>query len=170
VAAVIANMLQINPALTFAQIKQILQQTALPFGDPLVAGAGMVDALAAVTAAMPPPPNAPPAGTTADMVLSNLGGVYYNIGGNSILAGYQLAFVGTDWAFVTLGGFNDGDSILAGYQLAFVGLDWAFVTLGASTAAKRPTCCCATAVPAPSRSTTSSTTTSPRPSRWARSV
>jgi hypothetical protein len=32
VAAVIANMLQINPALTFAQIKQILQQTALPFG------------------------------------------------------------------------------------------------------------------------------------------
>jgi hypothetical protein len=112
VAAVIANMLQINPALTFAQIKQILQQTALPFGDPLVAGAGMVDALAAVTAAMPPPPNAPPAGTTADMVLSNLGGVYniYNIGGNSILAGYQLAFVGTDWAFVTLGGFNDGET------------------------------------------------------------
>src|SRR6202008_4338469 len=55
VAAVIANMLQINPALTFAQIKQILQQTASPFGDPLVAGAGLVDALAAVTAAMPPP-------------------------------------------------------------------------------------------------------------------
>jgi hypothetical protein len=112
VAAVIANMLQINPALTFAQIKQILQQTASPFGDPLVAGAGLVDALAAVTAAMPPPPNAPPAGTTADMVLSNPGGVYniYNIGGNSILAGYQLAFVGTDWAFVTLGGFNDGET------------------------------------------------------------
>jgi hypothetical protein len=112
VAAVIANMLQLNPALTFAQIKQLLQQTALPFGDPLVAGAGLVDALAAVNAAMPPPPNSPPAGTTADMVLSNPGGVYniYNIGGNSILAGYQLAFVGTDWAFVTLGGFNDGET------------------------------------------------------------
>jgi hypothetical protein len=112
VAAVIANMLQINPALTFAQIKQILQQTALPFGDPLVAGAGMVDALAAVTAAMPPPPNAPPAGTTADRLLSNPGGVYniYNNGGNSILASYQLAFVGTDWAFVTLRGFNDSET------------------------------------------------------------
>ena len=65
---------------TFAQIKQILQQTASPFGDPLVAGAGLVDALAAVTAAMPPPPNAPPAGTTADMVLSNPGGVYVGLG------------------------------------------------------------------------------------------
>jgi hypothetical protein len=111
-AAVAALMLQINPALTPAQIAQILQQTAILFGDPLVAGAGLVDALAAVTAAMPPPPNAPPAGTTADMALSNPGGVYnvYNIGGNSILAGYQLAFVGTDWAFVTLGGFNGSDT------------------------------------------------------------
>jgi hypothetical protein len=145
VAAVIANMLQINPALTFAQITQILQQTAMPFGDPLVAGAGLVDALSAVTAAMPPPPNAPPAGTTADMVLSNPGGVYnvYNIGGNSILAA-------TSWLSLGLIGRSSRS--------------------GASTAAKRPTCCCATAVPAPSRSTTSSTTTSPRPSRWARSV
>jgi len=111
-AAVAALMLQINPALTPAQIAQILQQTATPFGDSLVAGAGLVDALAAVTAAVAPPPNAPPAGTTADMVLSNPGGVYniYNIGGNSVLAGYQLAFVGTDWAFVTLGGFNASDT------------------------------------------------------------
>src|SRR5262245_18917719 len=61
---------------------------------------------------MPPPPNALPAGTTADMVLNTPGGVYniYNIGGNSILAGYQLAFVGTDWAFAALGGFNDSDT------------------------------------------------------------
>jgi Subtilase family len=111
-AAVAALMLQINPALTPAQIAQILQNTAIPFGDPLVAGAGLVNALAAVAAAISPPPNAPPAGTTANMVLSNPGGVYniYNIGGNSILASYQLAFVGTDWAFVTLGGFNDGDT------------------------------------------------------------
>jgi Subtilase family len=111
-AAVAALMLQINPALTPTQIAQILQQTALPFGDPLVAGAGLVDALAAVTAAIPPSPNAPPAGTTANMVLSNPGGAYniYNIGGNSILASYQLGLVGTDWAFVTLGGFNDHDT------------------------------------------------------------
>jgi hypothetical protein len=111
-AAVAALMLQINPALTPAQIAQILQQTATKFGDPLVAGAGLVNALAAVAAAIPLPPNAPPAGTTADMVLSNPGGVYniYNIGGNSILAAYQLGLVGTDWAFVTLGGFNGSDT------------------------------------------------------------
>jgi hypothetical protein len=111
-AAIAALMLQINPTLTPAQIGQILQQTATQFGNPLVAGAGLVNALAAVTAALPPPPNAPPAGTTANMVLSNAGGLYniYNIGGNSVLASNQLGLVGTDWAFVTLGGFNDGDT------------------------------------------------------------
>jgi hypothetical protein len=114
VAAVIANMLQINPALTFAQIYNALQKTALPFGDSLVAGAGLVDALAAVNMAMALvlPPNSPPAGTTANMVLNNPGGVYniYNIGGNSILASYQLAFVGTNWQFAGLGSFFDGDT------------------------------------------------------------
>jgi hypothetical protein len=60
----------------------------------------------------PNPP--PPAGTTADMVLrgSNASltvpGQYeiYDIGNNAILAGYQLGQVGTDWAFVGLGGFK----------------------------------------------------------------
>jgi hypothetical protein len=33
-------------------VKQILQQMALPFADPLVAGAGLVDAAAAVQLAM----------------------------------------------------------------------------------------------------------------------
>src|SRR5262249_37855416 len=95
VAAVIANMLQVNAGLPFALIKQILQQTALPFGASDVAGAGLVDALSAVNAALP---NAPPAGTTADMVLSNSAGVYeiYNLGGDSMLAAYQLGVVGTD--------------------------------------------------------------------------
>jgi hypothetical protein len=65
---------------------------------------------------MPDPP--PPAGTTADMVLrgSNsspaVAGQYeiYDLGSNAILAGYRLGQVGTDWAFVTLGGFNGSDT------------------------------------------------------------
>src|SRR5262249_36276394 len=63
-----------------------------------------------------PNPPAPP-GTTADMILraantSPIAGQYeiYDIGSNSILAAYSLGQVGTDWAFVTLGGFNGGDT------------------------------------------------------------
>jgi ELWxxDGT repeat protein len=61
----------------------------------------------------PPGPNPPPpAGTTATMVLRNGNGTYeiYDLGGNAILAGYQLARVGTDWGFVTLGSFNGADT------------------------------------------------------------
>jgi hypothetical protein len=50
---------------------------------------------------------------SANMVLRNTGnGAYeiYNLGNNSILAAYWLGQVGTDWGFVTLGGFNDGDT------------------------------------------------------------
>jgi hypothetical protein len=60
----------------------------------------------------PPPPAA-----TANMVLRNAGAPpgsatyeIYNLGNNSILAAYWLGQVGTDWGFVTLGGFNDGDT------------------------------------------------------------
>jgi probable HAF family extracellular repeat protein len=85
----------------------------------------------------PNPP--PPAGTTADMILrgSNTSaavmGQYeiYDIGNNAILAGYSLGQVGTDWAFVALGG---------------------------STAATPRTCCCAVPAREASRSTTSPTT------------
>jgi hypothetical protein len=55
----------------------------------------------------------PPAATTANMVLRNTGNgtdQIYNLGNNSILASYWLGQVGTDWGFVTLGGFNDGDT------------------------------------------------------------
>jgi hypothetical protein len=55
----------------------------------------------------------PPAGVSANMVLRQTGsGQYeiYNLGNNSILAAYWLGQVGTDWGFVTLGGFNDGDT------------------------------------------------------------
>jgi hypothetical protein len=151
VAAVIANMLQVNAGLPFALIKQILQQTALPFGDSQVAGAGLVDALAAVNAAMP---NSPPAGTTANMVLSNSAGVYeiYNLGGDSMLAAYQLGQVGPNWGFVTLGGFFGSDTsdmllrdsstggfevydisnnqIIGAAFMGAVGLDWQFSGVG----------------------------------------
>src|SRR5262245_47220022 len=68
--------------------------------------------------AIPEPNPSPPAGTTADMILrgSNASpavmGQYeiYDIGNNAILAAYSLGQVGTDWAFVTLGGFFDGDT------------------------------------------------------------
>ena len=57
---------------------------------------------------------APPDATTANMVLrtaSNPAATYqiYNLGANSILAGYSLAQVGSDWGFVTLGNFNLSD-------------------------------------------------------------
>ena len=120
VAGVVADMLQANPNLTFARAKQILQQTALPFGDPLVAGAGLVDAAAAVQLAMQTATFA----TTANLVLRtnaldpsglnpNLNqSLYriYNIGSNALLAANQLGNVGSDWGFVTLGGFIDGDT------------------------------------------------------------
>jgi hypothetical protein len=34
----------------------------------------------------------------------------YDIGNNAILSGNSLGQVGTDWAFVTLGGFFTGDT------------------------------------------------------------
>jgi hypothetical protein len=63
-----------------------------------------------VTPVTNPPP---PAGTTADMILRHgADGKYeiYDIGNNAVLAAYQLGQVGTDWAFVTLGGFNGSDT------------------------------------------------------------
>src|SRR5262249_47950873 len=57
---------------------------------------------------------APPAATTANMVLRNAGNAtasyqVYNLGANSILAAYALGQVGSDWGFVTLGNFNQSD-------------------------------------------------------------
>jgi uncharacterized protein YaiE (UPF0345 family) len=57
---------------------------------------------------------APPAATTANMVLRNAGSTtatyqIYNLGANSILAANSLAQVGSEWGFVTLGNFNLDD-------------------------------------------------------------
>jgi hypothetical protein len=120
IAGVVADMLQANPNLPFARVNQILQQTALDFGDPLVAGAGLVDAAAAVQLALQTATFA----TTANLVLrtnaldptnlnTNLNQTLYriySIGSNALLAANQLGNVGSDWGFVTLGGFFDGDT------------------------------------------------------------
>jgi hypothetical protein len=116
VAGVVADMLQANPNLTFARVKQTLQQTALPFGDPLVAGAGLVDAAAAVQLALQTATFA----TTANLVLrtkvldpaSPNQSLYriYSIGSDALLAANQLGKVGSDYGFVTLGSFFDGDT------------------------------------------------------------
>src|SRR5439155_6438079 len=107
---------------------------------------------------LPNPP--PPAGTTADMILrgSNMSpavaGQYeiYDLGNNAMLSGNSLGQIGTDWAFVTLGGFFGTDttdmllrsSTTGGFEiyditnnnitnaafLGTVGLNWQFSGVG----------------------------------------
>jgi hypothetical protein len=100
---------------------------------------------------------AAPAATTANMVLrnaSNTTATYeiYNLGANSILAGYPLGQVGSDWGFVTLGNFNLTDpsdmllrnstsgafqvydiadnNIISSTSLGAVGLNWQVMGFG----------------------------------------
>jgi hypothetical protein len=61
----------------------------------------------------PPPKPAPPAGTTAAMIMRHgSDGQYYiyDIGNNAILAPYKLGQVGTDWTVAGLGGFFSNDT------------------------------------------------------------
>jgi hypothetical protein len=100
---------------------------------------------------------APPAATTANMVLRNAGNTaasyqVYNLGANSILAGYALGQVGSDWGFITLGNFNQSDpsdmllrsstsgafqlydiadnNIISSSSLGTVGLNWQVMGFG----------------------------------------
>ena len=98
---------------------------------------------------------AAPTGVSANMVLRNTSnGTYqiYNLGNNSILASYWLGQVGTDWAFVTLGGFSgsntsdmmlrnsttgafevysvSNNNITGAALLGTVGLEWQVVGVG----------------------------------------
>ena len=68
----------------------------------------LVQHLASATGPNPPPP----VGTSADMFLHNNGGVYniYNIGGNSVLAAYQLALSAANFQFAGAGGFFGTDT------------------------------------------------------------
>src|SRR5438445_9159770 len=134
---------------TFAQGINDAGQIVGAFGD-----ANGAHGFLETTVANPP---APP-GTTADMVLrasntSPIAGQYeiYDIGSNTILPAYSLGQVGTDWGFVTLGGFNGGDtsdmllrnSRTGGFEvydisnditgaafLGNVGLDWQVIGFG----------------------------------------
>jgi hypothetical protein len=67
--------------------------------------------------AMPQPNPPPPADTTADMILRGVNGSVqsgqyeiYDLTHNTVLAAYSLGQVGTNWRFVTLGGFTFGDT------------------------------------------------------------
>jgi uncharacterized repeat protein (TIGR01451 family) len=64
-----------------------------------------------VTVVISPNPSPPPA-TSANMILRRADGLYatYDIGNNTILAGYPLVQVGTDWRFAGLGGFQARDT------------------------------------------------------------
>ena len=56
---------------------------------------------------------APPSGTTADMIMRNTksgANEIYDLGGNSILAGYTIALIGTQWQVAGLGGFDGSAS------------------------------------------------------------
>jgi len=67
------------------------------------------DTLTPLSAPNPsPPPGPPPPATSANMVLRQTGSgqhEIYNLGNNTVLAAFPFGQVGTDWAFVTLGGF-----------------------------------------------------------------
>ena len=84
----------------------------------------------------------------------------YDIGSNTILAGYSLGQVGTDWGFVTLGGFNGRDTtdmllrnaktggfevydisndVIGAAFLGNVGMDWQVMGLAISVASAKPT-------------------------------
>src|SRR5262249_5769785 len=101
------------------------------------------------------PNPAPPPGTAALMIMSDpSNGTYevYNVGGNAILAAYQLIQVGTSWTFAALGTFQAGDrsdmllrnSSTGAFQAYYVsgnnitntalvgtvGLDWNFAGIG----------------------------------------
>jgi hypothetical protein len=100
---------------------------------------------------------APPAATTANMVLRNAGNTtasyqIYNLAANSSLAAYALGQVGSDWGFVTLGNFNQSDpgdmllrnstsgafqiydiadnNIIGSSSLGTVGLNWQVMGFG----------------------------------------
>jgi thermitase len=74
-AAVVALMMAVNPALSGAQVEQLLYGTAVDLGEPgrdAVFGHGRVDAAAAVYAALGllPPPPPPPSGDTTPPTVS----------------------------------------------------------------------------------------------------
>src|SRR4029079_18859602 len=116
----------------------------------------------------------------------------YDLGNNAMLSGNSLGQIGTDWAFVTLGGFFGTDttdmllrsSTTGGFEiydiannnitnaafLGTVGLNWQFSGVGNFSGLGESDCSCAIPIPADWRPTTSTTIRSPTPPSWARSA
>jgi thermitase len=86
-AAVVALMMAVNPALSGAEVEQLLYATAVDLGDPgrdAVFGHGRVDAAAAVYAALgllPPPPPPPPVGDTTPPTVNIVAPSWANVSG-----------------------------------------------------------------------------------------
>ena len=106
------------------------QYTISPEGGVvLVTKGGVTDTLSGIkflsfsdqTIPTPPPPSTPP-GTTADMLLQETSGAntgqleVFNLGGNSIVAGYPLGSIGLNWQALGLGSFagnpNEADMLM----------------------------------------------------------
>jgi Subtilase family/RTX calcium-binding nonapeptide repeat (4 copies) len=114
-AATAALLLQERPGLSLPYLRSLMMNSAIDMNGTgagpvdFSTGAGLIQADQALNPILPPAP----AGTTADMILRHgADGLYeiYDIGNNAILAGFLLGQVGTEWAFVTLAGFNGGDT------------------------------------------------------------
>ena len=104
VAGVVALMLQANPDLTFARVETILEETATAFGDPAVAGAGLVNAALAVRLAAPRPDDFQGDGLS-DILWKNTSGAvqiwdsngsggFTHVSEGSIVSGWTVAGVG----------------------------------------------------------------------------
>jgi hypothetical protein len=114
-AATAALLLQQRPGLSLPYLRSLLMNSAIDMDGTTAGpfdfgtGAGLIQADRALDPILPPAP----AGTIAGMILRHgADGLYeiYDIGNNAILAGYLLGQVGTEWAFVTLGGFSGSDT------------------------------------------------------------
>jgi Subtilase family len=115
-AATAALLLQERPGLSLPYLRSLLMNSAIDMDNGIGTspfdfgtGAGLIQADKALDPILPPPPS----GTSADMTLRHgADGLYeiYDIGNNAILAGHLLGQVGTEWAFVTLGGFSGSDT------------------------------------------------------------
>jgi thermitase len=88
-AAVVALMMAVNPALSGAEVEQLLYASAADLGEPgrdAVFGHGRVDAAAAVYAALgllppPPPPPPPPVGDTTPPTVNIVAPSWANVSG-----------------------------------------------------------------------------------------
>lgn len=111
VAGVAALMLSINPALTPAQIEQMLRDSAQPFPGTCAGGCGtgIVDATAAVTLAAGVS-SSPSLRSSADVVAADSGGTLWNYPSNGRGGFLPREKVGSGWSSLKQGFVTDWNS------------------------------------------------------------